>query len=889
MDTFLLSTKLRIPPQPHRVVRRPRLVDALERDILQYKLLLVSAPAGYGKTTLLSQWAHTSRFPVAWLSINAEDNDPDRFLRYLLAAWQQVQPTVSESSLGLLLGAMSPDREAVLSAFINAADDAPDPLVFILDDYQWIEDASIQQAMAFLLDHLPANLHFVLAGRGAPPLPLARYRARAEMLEFRAGELRFLPEETQDFLSIRMGLDLGPKELASLQDRMEGWVAGLQLAALTIRRSVPETEEPLISGRQRFIADYLSEDVLAHLPDDMHRFLLQTSIVDRLCASLSEAITGVESGQRLLETLEREDLFLLPLDENRQWFRYHHLFADFLRAELKRYYPEDLVELHQRAARWYLDHNLPEQAFRHAVEGEEVGLVIRIFQRYVQAMLIGGEFNLLKHWLDAIPPAWYASYSIISLVRTGFLLFTGQLDACIRSAEQVEKRLEAANGEDTLSQLAQLSVIRCSIACFQNDLARAEAFAGQAVRDLPAEDHFFRAILYGSLGDTYRRNGRWTESKDCYLRLLDSVPPSTFRLQAAHVFGALADLDLRQGRLTQAAGYWRKALAAIQERQNWGRLPLPLIGWVYIRMAELLYEWNELDEAWQNLERGLERAELGGDVRALIAGYLIAGRLKLADGDLEAAARYLEQARPHVEGAQFPHWIGRFERFQLELWLAQDRLRAAVVWSDRMLQKDILEGRPEDELARLAVSRVLVVKGDRLSLERALALLEPLLAAAQAEGRAGSAIEALALRALAHSRRGETTRMLRSLEHALRLAEPEGYVRLFADLGLPMARLLQEARSRRVLPAYVERLLAAFGGGLAASTPARQTLSEPLTGREQQILGLLAVGLTNREIAEELVISPETVKKHAGSIYGKLGVGNRTQAVARARELDLLD
>ncbi|MEJ2600088.1 MAG: LuxR C-terminal-related transcriptional regulator [Anaerolineales bacterium] len=865
-----------------------RLINALEGGLLHYKLLLVSAPAGYGKTTLLSQWAHASRFPVAWLSIGEDDNDLDRFLRYLLAAWEQVQPGVSESPLGLLLGAMSPDRQAVLPAFINLANDAPGPLGFVLDDYHLIEDQSIHQALTFLLDHLPENLHFVLAGRGEPPLPLSRYRARDEMLEFHAGDLRFLPEETQDFLSERMALDLDPEEIEPLQARLEGWVAGLQLAALTLRRRPPGTEQPFVSGRQRFIADYLGEDVLAHLPDDLQRFLLQTSLLDRLCASLSEAVTGVENGQHMLETLEREDLFLVPLDDERQWFRYHRLFADFLREQLQQRYPQDLVGLHRRAARWYLDHELPEQAFRHALDGDDSDLVLRIFERYVQEMLIGGEFRLLKRWLDALPPAWYAQYSVISFVQTGFLLFTGQLEACIRSVEQVEKRLESANGEDTHPQLAQVSAIRCSIACFQNDLSQAETSAEQAIRDLPAEDRFFRSILYISLGDTYRRNGRWAQAKDCYLSLLEILPPSEYRLQAVHAYGALADLDLRQGHLKDAAGYWRKALAAIQERQNWGHLPLPLIGWVYIRMAELLYEWNQLTEARRHLSSGLERAELGGDVRALIAGYLIAGRMKLSEGDLEAAARFLEKARPYVESAQFSHWISRFERFQLELWLAQDRLRAAVDWSDRMLQADTLEQRPESELAQLAVARVLVVKGDELSLKQAMVLLEPLLAMAEAEGRASITIEALALQALAYSRRGATARAMSSLERALRLAEPQGYVRRFADPGLPMARLLQEARARGVMPTYVDTLLAAFNADLAAPAPGAQALPEPLTGREEQILGLLAAGLTNREIAEELVISPETVKKHAGSIYGKLGVGNRTQAVARDRELDLL-
>jgi len=420
-------------------------------------------------------------------------------------------------------------------------------------------------------------------------------------------------------------------------------------------------------------------------------------------------------------------------------------------------------------------------------------------------------------------------------------------------------------------------------------LAFKQAIADQALRIISEDDIDFRAGIYGSLGDTFRRNGRWQEAKNSYLKLLDFTETPAFRVQAVHVYGALADLDLRQGHLRKAAGYWNKALAALRPRESWGNVPLPLAGWVYIRMGEILYEWNELDGARDHLSRGLKRAELGGDVRSLIAGYLITARLKLAEGDLDAAETYLERARPHLENAQFPHWNSRFERFQLELWLAQDKLRTAVQWSDEMLQDEALKGRPESEFAQLAVARVLILKGDLPSLGRLQALVRSLIQKAETEGRSGILIEALALDALVHERRGDVSSELKSLEHALRLAEPEGYLRLFLDLGPAMARLLQEARSRELMPDYAERLLSAFGDALSSPFLVGGALPEPLTTREVEVLKLLAAGLSNREIAGELVISPETVKKHAGNIYGKLGVGSRTEAAARARELDLLD
>jgi LuxR family transcriptional regulator, maltose regulon positive regulatory protein len=651
MDSFLLATKVRIPPQPPGAVLRARLIDELESGISHYKLIQISAPAGYGKTTLLAQWAHASRFPIAWLSISEEDNDAERFLRSLLTAWEAVQPGIRESPLGLLLGAMSPEREAVFSAFINVANDIPDHLVFVLDDYHLIEDPSIHQALTFLLDHLPPTLHFVLAGRAQPPLPLARYRARQELLEFRTLDLQFWQEETTDFLNHLMRLDLSHDEVGTLQAQLEGWIAGLQLVALTLRHRGEAVDKLVVSGRHRFIADYLSEDVLAHLPEDIRRFLLQTSILDSLCSPLCDTVTGREGGQEMLETLERENLFLVPLDDSRQWFRYHRLFADFLQEELNRHHPDEVAHLHRRAARWYLAHDLPEQALRHAVAGNDAELVMQFGEHYFDIKLLSGELRVLQRWLDSLPAQWHSAYPVIGLFRAGVLAFTGAFDAAARCIDEVEQGLAWAKREDRRWHQARVTAARCAIACFQNDLARAETYAASALQELPKEDHTFRAVIHHALGDTYRRNGRWEEARACYLKVLDLVHEPAFRIRSVHVFGALADLELQQGRLRNSAAYWRKALAVIHERETWGSFPLPLIGWVFIRMGEILYEWNELGKASDHLSQGLERAELGGDVRAMMAGYLITGRLKLTAGDIAAAGEYLERARPLVENA----------------------------------------------------------------------------------------------------------------------------------------------------------------------------------------------------------------------------------------------
>ena len=892
---MLLATRLGVPPSRNAVLRRARLADALTEAILHHKLVVLSAPAGYGKTTLLAEWARESRYLVVWVSLDEREDDLVNFLRYLLAGWERVAPDLKNSSLSLLLHGIAPNLDAVLSAFLNVTADRPDHTVFVLDDYHLVGDPAIHAALTFLLDHLPPTLHFVLAGRGDPPLQLARYRARRELLEIGAADLQFLVEETGELLNGMLGLALTDDDVVRLHERLEGWVAGLHLVAFTLSRRRPyEVMGRLVeAGGNRFIADYLSQDVLAHLSESTCRFLLETSILNRLCGPLCEAVTARPDGQEMLETLERQGVFLVGLDDRREWFRYHRLFGDFLQGELRRRQPSDIATLHRRAARWYLAHDLPEPAFRHAVEGDDVALVARIVEDYVNAKLLGGEVRVVQGWLASLPEAWFARHPDLDLARVGSLYFTGDVAGAVRCLEDVERRLAPAEREDVRERRARVTAIRCYLACFQNDLARAEAFAAQALRDLPPDDRGFRPGVFAALGDTYRQNGRWREAREHYLKTLDFTRAPGIRVQSVHVFGALADLSLRQGCLREAATYWKKALAVVEDPAGWGTYSLPVVGWVDIRLGEILYEWNELAEAREHLARGLERAELGGDVRSLIAGYLLAGRVKLAEDDIAAASEHLERARPLVEQAPFPEWASRFDRSQIDLWLARGELQTATNWADDALCDRSLESRPERELTLLGIARVLIERGDAPSVERARVLLTDLLHRSETEGRGSIVVEALALLALAQWRRADLPGALTAIERALRLAEPEGYARTFVDLGMPITRLLREARSREVMPGYADKLLAALDPQQPStgSTPIirGRGLAEPLSEREQEVLRLIAAGLTNREIADTLVISPETVKKHSASIYGKLGVANRTEAAARGRQLNLLD
>jgi LuxR family maltose regulon positive regulatory protein len=873
MDRQLLAIHTQLPPLSPGLIERARLVDAIDDAFEDAKVVLVAAPAGTGKTSLLVEWAHRSARPVAWLTIEPEQSDPSRFLRYLVMAWSAVDPNLLASPAGLLIGDAFPNLDLSTRALANHAALAGEPISFVIDDLHLLRDPESLRLLTFLIDHLPLSFRFLLGSRELPDLPVARFRVRHRLTQLGADRLAFTLDEAQEMLGGR----LSSEAIVQAYAQSGGWAAGLRLLAQPGAMS----NRDLLSE----IGNYLWEEALMGLDPDSREMLLALGIVDRLTPELGDAILGRPGTAELLERMAREQLFVQPLDAERVWYRFHPLLVEALRHQRRASMAQDEPLLHVRAAHWYLEQRMIDEAFRHAVSGSDRELAAQIAESYAVIKLESGEYRTIQGWLEIVPAAWYAECSELNILPMVLSVFSGDIEGGLRIIDELDARLAAARGRAAERLRAKLAVARCAIACFMDEVPKAEAYAATALRDLDAGDVTFRANTHHALADTYRRHGRWSEAQSHYLQVLDFPTDPAITIRSAHVYGALADLELRQGHLRAASSYWKKDIATIRGQENWGKLPAPIIGWAFIRHGELLYEWNRLEEARNELERGLERAELGGDTRAMIAGYLLASRLRLAAADLDGASGYLDQAAALVERARYPEWLSRVDRIQALLLIQRDEAAEALAWCRQVEFGDALLSRPDNQEAFLALAQLLIRFGGDAERQRARAILTDQLALAEAEGRRGIQVEALALEAIERQSAGNELDALIAFDQALRLAEPEQPVRLLIDLGSPVRRLLQRVQQRGALTEYGSLLLAASTQG--AAMPGDRMV-EPLSERELEILRLAAAGLTNREMGDRLYISDETVKKHLANIYGKLQVHRRIEAAVRARELGLL-
>ncbi len=899
MDS-LLKTKLNLPPVRTEWVARPRLSEALN-DGLRRKLTLVAAPAGYGKTTLLSAWVRESGGRAAWLSLDRGDNDLARFLTYLVAALQKVESDVGVGVLAPLQSPQPSPIEAVLTLLINDLAAVAEPVVVILDDYHLIEAAPIHTALGFLLEHLPAGVHLIMAARADPPLPLARLRGRGQLVELREADLRFTPAEAGDFLAQTMGFRLGKELVAKLTTRTEGWIAGLQLAAVSMKgREDTQAFVEAFSGTHEYIVDYLAEEVLKRQSEATRSFLLQTSILDRLNGPLCAAVAERDDAQAILERLWEKHLFLLSLDDERRWYRYHNLFADMLRKRLTQERAQIIPSLHARAAAWYERNGQVSEAIDHALQAEDYDHAIAMVERVAQETLIRTEFVTFLKWAAALPEELVRARPRLCVYYASALIFSG------REVEMAQSLLQdAARSDESDSLRAEVAFFQAVIAMLRGDVEASIVQSEHALELLAEDQPFLRSLVISHLGVGYISSGDVEAASAIFAEAAEMGERSGSYLSSVMAIRRLAEMSILKGELRGAWALCERGLRIAAGGQG---KPLPVAGLIKTVQGDLLREWNDLEAAREHLEAGLELVLQWSELMA-IDDYIALARVRQSQGDARGASEAMttaEQIARESDASRVAPILVSLHRPRL--WITQGNLQAAARWAaERLPIEQLLTAQGYDtafyhhikELEGLTLARLHLAQGEP---GRALAILEPLYEAAESLGRGGSSIEMLVLQALSLKAQGDLKGALKALEAALRRAEPQGYVRLFLDGGEPMRALLTslvEAAGRRdrsgdpALPlAYMQKLLA----GLQAERIARKVdppasprqLTEALSDRELEVLRLLVTHLTSREIAEELYISVNTVRFHTKNIYGKLGVHRRADAVERARELGLL-
>ena len=904
MATSVLATKLYIPPPRPQVVPRPRLTERLNEG-LQSRLTLVSAPAGFGKTTLVSEWVGGNGRPVAWLSMDQGDSDPARFLIYLVSALQTIAPNIGAKVLGVLESPQPPPSESILTALLNEITAIPEHFVLILDDYHAIDARPVDSALTFLLEHLPPQMHLVIATREDPQLPLARLRARGHLTELRAADLRFTDSEAAAFLNQVMGLNLSPGEIAALEERTEGWIAGLQLAALSMRdqEDVPGFIQTF-AGDHRYIVDYLVAEVLGRQPEQVRSFLLQTSILDRLSGPLCDAVTGQEGGSARLEALERGNFFVVPLDDRRHWYRYHHLFAEVLYAHLMEEQPDRVSTLHRRASEWYERNGSMADAIRHALAAEDFERAADLVERVLPALFKSRQEATLLVWLRALPDELIRRRPVLSAWYAGALLASGELDGVEDRLRDAERWLDTAAeapmvvvDEEAFHLLpGAIAMWRAGLALTLGDVPETVKHARRALDLAPEDDHLRRGGAAALLGLASWTSGDLEAAQRAFAEAMARIQQAGHISDALGCALALADIQIARGRLCEAMSTYERALQLATQQ---GDPVLRGTADMYVGMSELERERNDLEAATQHLLRNKALGEHTGLPQNPYRWRVAMARIRQAEGNLDGALDLLHEAERLYAGDFYPN-VRPVPALVTRVWLAQGRLGEALAWArERGLSaQDDLSYLREFEhitLARVLLARYKSDRADRSILE-ALGLLERLLKAAQEGGRGRSAIEILVLQALALQMQGDISAALVPLQRALTLAEPEGYVRIFVDEGPPMAQLLLEAAARGIMSDYTGKLLEASGAEQLSSADesplptslASQPLVEPLSQRELEVLRLFRSELSGPDIARELVIALSTVRTHTNSIYSKLGVNSRRAAAKRAEELGLI-
>ncbi len=850
------------------------------------KLTLVSAPAGFGKTTLLSEWIQrrgevTPPLSVAWVSLDESDNDPSRFLAYFIAALQTVRADIGEAALAMLLSSQPPPIEAILTALINEITAIPKgdreghPHILVLDDYHVIEAQPIHDGLAFLLDHLPPQMHLVIASRSDPPLPLSRLRGRGQLTELRTADLRFTPDEAAAFLNQVMGLGLSAEDVAALEARTEGWIVGLQMAALSMRGRDAKRVAGFIAaltGSQRYILDYLTDEVLLQQPESVQTFLLRTSILDRLTGSLCDAVTGQGNSQQMLQQLEAANLFVVPLDDERRWYRYHHLFADFLRTELDK---ESQAALHLKAARWLAAHDLLPEAVKHALASGDMNEAARVIALAAEGGVIASFVTFLG-WLNALPDELVRGDGELATYKGVLLFLTRQHAEATTYADAAERSLPP---DAPLPSRGRLLSLRAQLALGNDTLDSAIQLSKEALDCLGDGDAFFRSLTLSVQGQALQMQGDIAAAADVYR---DAVLAGR---QAGNQLGAMLVLANLVFALNEL-GRRREALAlcqqVVEESASQPDRASPLAEVIYFVWSLLSYEANELNLAREQVLRALDLCQQMNFTDGIFLSHYFLAQVHLASGEIDAMLKVAHEVRQYAArlNLDLPYepWLAALEA---QASLHQGDLAAAMRWAESAKLTPADTPHPFHEFVHFVYVRLLLAQNRP---EDARTLLATMERSAQEGGRRRKLITIYLQQALVQQALGHQEQALARVESALRLAAPEGYRRAFLDEGQAIVDLLPQVR--HIAPDFVDQVLNA--AGVEPVIPRVQALVEPLSERELEVLQLIAEGLTNREIGQRLFITPGTVKVHTSNIYGKLGVHSRTQAVAQARALGIL-
>lgn len=891
----LIETKFYAPRPRAALVSRSRLVDQLQRAT-QGKLTLISAPAGFGKTTLLADWrsaiASTGR-ATAWLSLDPTDNDSSSFWTHVAESLHRAVPSAA-TAIALLKDTQPVPMESVVAALVNDLNGVESDVTLVLDDYHAIDAADVQQQMTELIEHLPAQAHLAIATRADPPFPLARLRAQGELFEIRAADLRFTPDEAATYLNQVAGLDLAEGDIAALEGRTEGWIAALQLAALSIRgRDDIAGFIAGFAGDDRFVVDFLVEEVLQRQPDDVQAFLLQTSILGRLTGGLCDAVTGQSGGRAMLEALDRGNLFVVSLDAQRRWYRYHHLFADVLRARLHDEQAGAVTELHRRACEWFERHGERDEAIRHALLGENWERAAYLIELAIPELRQAKQVTTMRRWFAALPEGIFWNRPVLSVGYVGALMANGEFQDVEARLADAERWLDPATRPSSEMVVADqagfarlpsaVAMYRAAQAQLRGDTDGTLAHARRALALASEDDPLgrggaagFLALAHWATGDLEVAYGYWTDAMSSLDRVGHTV-------DSIAIVRAIAEIRAAQGRLREARRKYERGLELASDR---GATPLRGAGDMHTGLAELALEFNELDAAADHLLASTELDEQGAGLPQNAARRrIVAALIRAGEGDADAAIGLLGEAERTYIGEYFPV-VRPIPALRARIWVVQGRLADAGDWvRERGLAIDD-ELDYVSEFEHLTLARVLIARSsataDRGPMREAVALLIRLLAAAEAGGRERSVVEMLVLLAIAHRALGDDAKALTALRRAMTLAEPEGYVRTFVAEGATVGALLEAAIAHGISPRYAKRLLA------AGERPRRQPLAEPLSERELDVLRLLATDLDGPDIASELVVALSTVRSHTKSIYAKLGVNSRRAAVRRGQQLGLM-